>query len=94
MTNDWFMFHLNDTHYCSGTTHIIVLGMNPVNIRLPVPQNVENDIKAVDFATKMDVLIKDLVRSKYDCSFLSIIDSCMTADVCERPFSIRYIWVP
>ncbi|MCP3661994.1 MAG: hypothetical protein GY696_05770 [Gammaproteobacteria bacterium] len=70
----------------NNTTHIIVLGMNPINIRLPVPQNVENDVKAVDFATKMDVLIKDLVRSKYDCSFMSIIDSCMTAEICERPF--------
>ncbi len=66
------------------TASIIIEGMNPVNIRLLVPKIVETDAMATDFAASADVLMQDLVRDSYDCSFISVVEVAKTAGICER----------
>ncbi len=70
----------------NNTASIIILGMNPVNIKLPVPENVRDDHMALDFVLKTDALLTDMVADQYDCSFLSIYNITQNVDLCKKPF--------
>ncbi|MCP3661048.1 MAG: hypothetical protein GY696_00905 [Gammaproteobacteria bacterium] len=68
------------------TASIIIIGMNPVNVSGPLPERLGNDVMATDFAAKVDVLLQDMVNDKYDCSFISVVNQCLLAGLCEKPF--------
>ncbi len=69
----------------NNTASIIVVGMNPVNTKLPVPDNVKDDYMGLNFVLKTDSLLKDMVEDHYDCSFLSIYGITQNVDLCQKP---------
>ncbi len=70
----------------NATASIIVVGMNPVNIPGKLPARLEKDVMAVDFSVKVDILLQDMVNDKYDCSLISVVNQCLLAGICEKPF--------
>ncbi len=71
----------------NSTAAIVVLGMNPVHAEFServLTKVAGIDPTAVEFAARSDEIIEDMVRTQYDCSFMSVVKRLKYWNLCEQ----------